>query len=270
MTSINSPERRPADEALRLLAGANEYRGTQRGQSVVPVGTGYALLAIGQELAAMRAELSQVADVRKDLADIATAVRELTEAVTTSTESLSSAVGDLQTEVSEVGGELSSIADSVATIADQSTKTWRDRWRDWLPWRRRITAYAAFPETGAARPGDLIIVRQQLHVRIEGQFPDSYSVGEVIKVDEHGQPTTWRSAGLFIDTAVPDDAETIVIPQHEVDVAAAVRKAAANLFPGRSGVPRPYRSMDELRSALDPHLRTPTAVVALQTWGDAS
>jgi hypothetical protein len=101
-----------------------------------------------------------------------------------------------------------------------------------------------------ARRGDLVVVHE--HRSDFGGY-EVYRVGEVAGVRQ-GRVSRWREARAQAVTEVDKHAETFVTPKAQIDVAAALQTASANPWP-HNGMPGcHYRTLDEVKTALRPHL----------------
>lgn len=117
------------------------------------------------------------------------------------------------------------------------------------------------PETAArVRRGDLAIVERinVSHSTTGRTETTEYAVMLVSNLTREGRIKAVRDA-RWSDDGYPQPLDRIVglqrvftVAQAEVDVAGAIATARAHVYPN-STTPRPYDSLDEVRSALRPH-----------------
>ncbi|WP_371781718.1 hypothetical protein [Streptosporangium subroseum] len=126
------------DQALTHLADADSNQRMYNHEFAITtlttaqIGTGHALLAIGQELAEIRAGLTQISDPRKDVADLTTAVQALTGVLSTAVQpvdlvDVANSVADVRTEVAEVAAAVRELAEAIRVQQQQPRRRWFSR-----------------------------------------------------------------------------------------------------------------------------------------------
>ena len=128
-----------------------------------------------------------------------------------------------------------------------------------------------------AKRGDLIVIHQHHRdwsLRGETSEYDTYTVGAVTSVTRDGTVKMFKEAG-HADTpgwdGKPDRGQrmpsgferTLIMSAEVIDVTGALATAACHVWDGSETQVKAYESLDEVRAALKPHLRSGPVSVRL-------
>lgn len=117
-------------------------------------------------------------------------------------------------------------------------------------------------EAPKARRGDLVVVHTTHHDYIIGvgegvRSHDEFTVGVVTSITREGLVKAYRPVGydspILLAHLSRQLQQTYLMPQTRVDVAGALKTAAAHTWPGHD-YSRYYDTLDEVKVALRPHL----------------
>ena len=121
------------------------------------------------------------------------------------------------------------------------------------------TGRIPLPRRSTAKRGDLIVVQRTSSTSYQGGRPTEtktdVTLGRVTSIDRHGKPTAYQPAGWSSPRKLDGREKHHTVSAKDIDVAAALAAAEANPWshdPSKTGMP--YRSMDEVEQAMQPHL----------------
>lgn len=135
-----------------------------------------------------------------------------------------------------------------------------------------------------AKRGDLVVIHTVMtsySASYERSETDHFDVGVVTSVTRDGNVKRWRRGDDFQDSDYlgrPNRGQDIpstgyqsrrIMPAGQIDVTGALATAACHVWPGHEYT-QPYGSLDEVKDALRPHLKTSPGQAALHdaavTW----